>query len=313
MKRLFATLAICLMLCSCGQGPRGLLSQRVQTVELVLHTDRPALIAAATDESFDVEGMLQDLADSNLLALELQCPRNDSSRMAMLAEPMTVPVQVLPKEGSVRWVTAEYEGIWWEPRYQWSLREESCDIQAMVLVHNETGQEWSARLVRLRDHRGLQVAKTENHLSIPPGEVVVQWWSSVGVPKTPRLIYGWPSGSRWNAVVPCIMSTPGPLITDTHNDSDLPRMTGDTLWLPLEGLELCEEKTQRPNGYHCRLLLENNREIPVLLRTVVPSSLDRGAVIEFGPDFPEEIYIAPGDTSSLEYRIVYPYAPPSNG
>lgn len=313
MKRLFATLIVCLAVYSCGKGPGRLLSQRVQPEEVVLHTDRPAIITGTMMGSGSAEDLIRELSDSSILALELECPREDSSNLASVAENMTVPVQVVSKDGTIHWVSAEYEGMWWEPRYQWTLREESCEIQAMVIVHNETDQEWSARLVRLRDHHGLQVAKTEGHLSIPPGEVVVQWWSSVGVPKTPRLIYGWPSGSRWNAVVPCIMSTPGPLIPGSSNDTHLPKLLGDTLWLPLEGLDFSEEKNQRSDGYECRLLLENRRNMPVLLQVYAPRMLDRGAAIQPQSDFPDQIYLAPGDTSSLDYHIVYPHASSSNG
>ena len=121
----------------------------------------------------------------------------------------------------------------------------------------------------------------------------------------PRIIFGWSGEGIWSAVRPCILEKNGSVVTREHG---LPALRGDTLWFPVEELEITEERSKCRGGYECRLNVRNTADTAMSFGIVYPDCLPGGGrIIRSGnlDGLPPLMMLYPGVSISLPYRIVF--------
>lgn len=271
---------ICLIAAGCGPRPTGLLSLDLDSLAVTVAVSGPASIEGVPRQGLDPVEIALISSASGVERLELHCPQTDSASAAVfLLDQATVPSVV--RVSDRRMLVADQPGISWTPRYSWTPEGGRMRIEANVILNNSTGQTWNTISMCIIDNDGLSLASTSDAISIPPGDTVVPWWSSSGEVLEPVLIYSWPVPARWNALVPILAETAGPVLHYADDPAVWPIASGDTLWIPLEVLEIEEGTTQTSWGYETETILTNTSDSPLEILVRYPEALSSGAAAYF--------------------------------
>ncbi len=286
--RLFATTLALLAVISagCGTRPTGLLSNDLDSVSVTVAVDGPASIEGVPGRGLDLLEIALLSSTSGVRRLELHCSREDSASVADFLIEGAAGIPSMVRVSDTNRLIVDLEGISWSPRYSWASEAGGIRFEANVILHNSTSQTFRGVSMRIIDRDGLSLASTTGRIDLPPGDMVIPWWSASGVPLDPVLAYSWPVPAAWSAMVPVVTSGMGPVILPDGDSGSWPIVTGDTLWIPAPGLEVTGSSTQTPYGYETSTTVTNSSGEPVSVLLRYPEVLPSGASAGFDVDGP---------------------------
>jgi hypothetical protein len=306
MMRILTSLIAALMLSGCGKTS-GFASQDLEPVFITVRQAGPASVEGNLADDIDLEKLVAALPSSGVTEIRVRCTRDDSVRLRQVSDTLEVPLYVNIQQSEVPILTLIQEGLSWCPGYSWRLGGSgNCTLEGVVIITNSTNQVWNASMVRIEDTSGSAVASTATALTIPEGDLVVRWWEATGTTGMLSLTYGWPITGRWNTLLPLVVPTAGPVLSEGTGADLLTRNGSDTVWVSVPGvIEVEEQSNQVRAGYLCSMTLTNLTTEELELVLIYPEILPRGAFFRPGEGFETWISIAPRGTRSMYYSIVY--------
>lgn len=303
MKTIVTTLMLTMIITGCAEKER-YAERYLDSISLVLHTDRPAEVAGFLRQGASPGHAVEYPDLSGISRFSFTCNPEDSTNFLEKMSPSVIPFEISAAVNSAA-PSIEYwqEGITWQPGYQWVVNEDTCFFAASVIVSNFTGREWFSQNTVMKDPSGNSVCMVSDTLIIRNGDMELGWWNTRGSALPLTLRYGWPVNSQWNQLIPCIVPDAGELITGIR---EWPIRTGDTLWVqPERKLEITETIHQNTTGYDCTLQIYNQTGEYTDVRISHPDTTPRGALFQILGHFPSFLGLHPGDVVILEYRILY--------
>lgn len=306
MKSFSTTLAIILIFAACSERER-YAERYLDSVSLNIYMERSVEVSGLLKREYSPTDAMDSQGIFSISQLSFACSYEDSLEIANNMQNMPIPTQITTElTGSRPLLSYRQQGIYWEPRYRWTLEGESCDFSATAAIRNSTGREWFAENIVMMDASGEPACRISDTLIVAVGELELGWWNATGTVLPLTMCYGWPTPAQWNQVVPCLVPDAGTILEDRPNDGSWPISKGDTLWIPSQlSLETSEIIQQNSNGYSGILQIYNPTHDYIEVRITHPDLLPRGAHFVEREGFPSFVGMFPGDIVLLEYDIVY--------
>lgn len=288
-----------------------MLQECMTASRVVLSEGRPAVITTPVPAGFDYLSLVGDAPRFGMSVLEIRCTRSDSARIAGRLSRSSAAarwtISILPDTAGPE-VTVQQKGLSWRPSASVDCQGDTCTVTLSAEIENLAGRGWLFEELSLLDIEGGRAASTGAG-SLPPGKHSYPFWTGTGRMLDPVLAYDALEPGRWSLARPAVF-----------RDMALPQLlgggcepvlavSGDTLWLETEDLDLREvTRTVQRDRYEYTLMVTSRCYVPLMLVLPATMQLPSGAVLEVTSPAGGVACVPPAGSVSITATQTYPRA-----